>query len=243
LSVDKEGDVYLEDEAVPWANLEAKLKAAARREPGRRVVLRGDKDANYTDVRRLYRAAQQVGFPGVSLKVNHRLDEDGKRPAAAAAGALGEDGEPAVAMDVAAAPTKKGRAHPEMNVTPLVDVVLVLLITFMVLTAMMNDHFWVHVPQKETEQKQQQETPESDPDQEAPIVVTVNREGRIQINQDVFADREFPERLRRMLVARGERRIYFDATDGVPYARAVEVLDLARGGGAAHIAVVTEKLQ
>jgi biopolymer transport protein TolR len=85
LSVDKEGDVYLEDEAVPWANLEAKLKAAARREPGRRVVLRGDKDANYTDVRRLYRAAQQVGFPGVSLKVNHRLDEDGKRPAAAAA--------------------------------------------------------------------------------------------------------------------------------------------------------------
>ena len=38
---------------------------------------------------------------------------------------------------------KKGRARPEMNVTPLVDVVLVLLITFMVLTAMMNDHFWV----------------------------------------------------------------------------------------------------
>jgi biopolymer transport protein ExbD len=127
-----------------------------------------------------------------------------------------------------------------MNVTPLVDVVLVLLIIFMVLTAMMNDHFWVHVPEKD--QKDQQNTEETQSDDDAPIVVTVNKSGLIQINQDVYPDKDFPERLRRMLVARGERRIYFDAQDGVPYARAMQVLDLARGGGAAHIAVVTEKL-
>jgi biopolymer transport protein ExbD len=45
-----------------------------------------------------------------------------------------------------------------------------------------------------------------------------------------------------MLIARGDRRVYFDADDSVPFERAVEVMDLARGGGAAHIAVVTEKL-
>ena len=146
-------------------------------------------------------------------------------------------------MDLGAAPGgKKGRARPEMNVTPLVDVVLVLLITFMVLTAMMNDHFWVHVPEREKDQKDQQ-TEQQDPNEEAPIVVTVNANGHIQINQDVYPDKEFPERLKRMLVARGDRRIYFDAQDGVPYERAMQVLDLARGGGAAHIAVVTEKLQ
>jgi biopolymer transport protein ExbD len=75
LSVTKDGEVYLEDEDIPWKDLEGRLKEVARREPGRRVVLRGDKGAQYAQVRRLYRVAQQVGFPGVSLKVNHHLEE------------------------------------------------------------------------------------------------------------------------------------------------------------------------
>jgi biopolymer transport protein ExbD len=144
-------------------------------------------------------------------------------------------------MDVQASrgKNKKGRAHPEMNVTPLVDVVLVLLIIFMVLTSVLNENFWLHVPEKD---KKAELEPPPTSDDEQPIVVTVNQQGRVQINQDVYPDGEFPERLKRMLVARGDRRIYFDAEDGVPFERAVEVMDLARGGGAAHIAVVTEKL-
>ncbi|MDX2023442.1 MAG: biopolymer transporter ExbD [Deltaproteobacteria bacterium] len=135
---------------------------------------------------------------------------------------------------------KKGRAkhRPEMNVTPLVDVVLVLLIIFMVLTAALNEHFWLNVPEKNKD-----DVVEQDDDAEQPIVVSVNAQGRIQINRDVYPDNEFAARLRRMLVARGDRRVYFDAQDRVPFARAVQVLDLARGGGAAHIAVVTEKLE
>ncbi len=144
-----------------------------------------------------------------------------------------------MAFDVGAKPGKKGRATPEMNVTPLVDVVLVLLIIFMVLTAAMNETFWVHVPEKD--KKQEQEPEVVDPN-DVPIVVSVNPQGRIQINQDVYSDKDFPEHLRRMLVARGERRIYFDAQRGVPFDRAMQVMDLARGGGAAHIAVATEKL-
>jgi biopolymer transport protein ExbD len=45
-----------------------------------------------------------------------------------------------------------------------------------------------------------------------------------------------------MLVARGDRRIYFDADNGAPFERAVEALDLARGAGAAHIAISSEPL-
>jgi biopolymer transport protein ExbD/biopolymer transport protein TolR len=142
-------------------------------------------------------------------------------------------------FDVGAQTGKKGSARPEMNVTPLVDVVLVLLIVFMVLTASMNESFWVHVPEKD--QKQQEEPEEDDPDK-GPIVVSVNARGQVQINQDVYVDSEFPERLKRMLVARGERRIYFDAERGVPFERAMQILDRARGAGAAHIAVATEKL-
>jgi biopolymer transport protein ExbD len=126
-----------------------------------------------------------------------------------------------------------------MNVTPLVDVVLVLLIIFMVLTAVLNDHFWVNVPEKDRKEEKIEE-PGSEAD--APLVVTVNGRGRIQINRDEYPDEGFGETLKRMLVARGDRKIYFDAHDGVPFARAVQVMDLARGGGAAHVAVLTEKL-
>jgi len=145
-----------------------------------------------------------------------------------------------MAFDVGSHSGKKGQARPEMNVTPLVDVVLVLLIIFMVLTASMDETFWVHVPEKEN--KQQEEPEEEDDPNKGPIVVSVNRRGQIQINQDAYSDTEFPERLRRMLVARGERRIYFDAERGVPFERAMQVLDRARGAGAAHIAVATEAL-
>jgi len=145
-----------------------------------------------------------------------------------------------MAFDVGGSQTgKKGFGRPEMNVTPLVDVVLVLLIVFMVLTAAMNETFWVHVPEKD---QKQEETPEEDDPDKAPIVVSVNARGRIQINQDVYSDADFGDRLRRMLVARGERRIYFDAERGVSFERAMQVLDHARGAGAAHIAVATEKL-
>lgn len=142
-------------------------------------------------------------------------------------------------IEVAHKGAKKGRAkhRPEMNVTPLVDVVLVLLIIFMVLTAALSEHFWINVPEKATEDEAEESN-----DAEQPIVVSVNEKGHIQINRDVYPDAEFPARLKRMLVARGDRRVYFDAQDRVPFARAVQVLDLARGGGAAAIAVVTEKL-
>ena len=147
-----------------------------------------------------------------------------------------------MAMDIQAPgkKNKKGQARPEMNVTPLVDVVLVLLIIFMVLTSAMSEHFWLHVPEKD--KQAELEPPPPLAENEQPIVVIVNKAGQAQINQDAFPDAEFPERLKRMLIARGDRRIYFDAEDNVPFERAVEVMDLARGGGAAHIAVMTEKL-
>jgi biopolymer transport protein ExbD/biopolymer transport protein TolR len=137
---------------------------------------------------------------------------------------------------------KKGQHRPEMNVTPLVDVVLVLLIIFMVLTASQNDMFWVHVPEDDKKEEQPPDDPEETDPNKLPLVVSVNAQGRIKINQDVYADREFPERLRRMLVARGDRRIYFDAERGVAFERVMAVMDAARGAGAAHIAVVTEQL-
>lgn len=139
-------------------------------------------------------------------------------------------------MNVGAAGGKKGKATPEMNVTPLVDVVLVLLIIFMVIMPLMPAHFWVHVPDK----SDSEDLTPPDPSEKQPLVITVNPEGQFQINKEIVPDEEFAEKLRRVLIARGERKVFFDAADKAPYSRAVRALDLARVGGAAHIAVLTE---
>jgi len=140
-------------------------------------------------------------------------------------------------MDVGAHDGKKGKATPEMNVTPLVDVVLVLLIIFMVIAPALKSTFWVRVPERANPNEP---APPPDPNQQQPIVVSVRRDGHIRINREVVSDAQFPGKLRRVLAARGERKVFFDAADNAQFGRAVEVLDLARRGGAAHIAVLTE---
>jgi biopolymer transport protein TolR len=79
LSVTEKGEAYLEDEAIAAPQLEARLRAASRREPQRKLVLKGDVGLAYGHARRIYRVVQQVGFPGVSLRVNHRKTETASR--------------------------------------------------------------------------------------------------------------------------------------------------------------------
>ncbi len=129
------------------------------------------------------------------------------------------------------------RVRPTMNVTPLVDVVLVLLIIFMVMTPLMTRVLSVHVP---TPSKASE--PEPDPDDDPQVVLTVDADGLIHLNQEEIADRDLPDKLRRVFAARGDQTLFFDADDGAPYGRAVEVLDLARGTGLATIAVLTESI-
>jgi biopolymer transport protein ExbD/biopolymer transport protein TolR len=133
---------------------------------------------------------------------------------------------------------KPGRAQPNMNVTPLVDVVLVLLIIFMVITPLLAKQFWVHLPNKIENDK-----PPDPSEKDKPIVVTVTKAGEIKINREVVESGEFSNKLKRVLAAREQRTIFFDADDDAEFGKAVEVLDLARAGGSATIAVMTEPLK
>ena len=75
LSVTRDHKLYFEETPVDRAQLAARLKSAIRAQPGRRVVIRADKAAEYVQVREVYKIAQQSGFPGVSLRVNRRQDD------------------------------------------------------------------------------------------------------------------------------------------------------------------------
>lgn len=130
---------------------------------------------------------------------------------------------------------RRGRATPSMNVTPLVDVVLVLLIIFMVITPMLSKQFSIKVPQKSDAAAPPSDTP---PDV---LVVTVTAANAIEINKQPVTREAFAERLAGALAMRTDRTVFFDAADTVPYEFAASLMDEARGKGAANIAVLTNE--
>jgi biopolymer transport protein ExbD/biopolymer transport protein TolR len=129
--------------------------------------------------------------------------------------------------------------QPSMNVTPLVDVVLVLLIIFMVITPLLTKKFWVHTPKQEKEEIKKEELSK---DAEPPLVIYVGADRKITVNGTEVGFAELPERLRRMFAARDDHILFFDAHDDAEYGYTVEVMDHAREGGAVTIATLSTGL-
>jgi biopolymer transport protein ExbD/biopolymer transport protein TolR len=128
---------------------------------------------------------------------------------------------------------------PQMNVTPLVDVVLVLLIIFMVITPLLAKTFWIHTPKQEKEEVEAQELQQ---DPTPPLVLRVGGDRALQLNGTTVGFDELPERLRRIFAARTDHVVFFDADDDAAYGFVVQVMDQAREGGAVTIAALTEPL-
>jgi biopolymer transport protein ExbD len=131
----------------------------------------------------------------------------------------------------------KNRVSPQMNVTPLVDVVLVLLIIFMVVTPLLTKKMVLHVPKKD--KVENEPPPPPNPDAPKPVVLTYDRDGTIRINAQAVTRQELSQKITRVLAPRGDQLVFFDAQNDAAYGEAVEVMDLAREGGAV-IAVLTE---
>jgi biopolymer transport protein ExbD/biopolymer transport protein TolR len=144
-----------------------------------------------------------------------------------------------VAVNLESGGRKKG-VTPEMNVTPLVDVVLVLLIIFMVITPLLTKHFWLHTPRQEKEEVEKEELAK---DPMPPLVLHVAADRTISVNGATVTIEELPERLKRMFAAREDHILFFDAADAVEYGYTVEVMDRAREGGAVTIAALTTALE
>lgn len=126
-------------------------------------------------------------------------------------------------------------ATPNVNVTPLVDVALVILIIFMVVTPLMTKTFWLNLPKQEAKN-----TPPAPPPKVPPLVMTVDAKGGVQVNKVPLKRSDIKQRLPRMLASQTSKVLYFDAHDSLPYGEAVKVMDLARAGGARSIAMLTK---
>ncbi len=133
--------------------------------------------------------------------------------------------------------SKPKQIVPQMNVTPLVDVVLVLLIIFMVVTPLLTKQAWMNVPPAP-----KTDVTDAPADGPPPIVVTVDVTGNIRINAEAVDRAQLVGVVQGMLNARADKVVFFDAASETPYEKAVEVLDLLKGGGMETIAVLADAL-
>jgi biopolymer transport protein TolR len=135
-----------------------------------------------------------------------------------------------MAMDVGG---KSKGPKSDINVTPLIDVVLVLLIIFMVLTPSMLKNIPMMVPDKSEEN-----TPEMPTDSAIMVEYTAKRE--LTVNAESVSVETLATKLAERLKQRRQKVVFFKAEDKAPYGEVVRLLDIARGSGAETLAIVTE---
>ena len=128
----------------------------------------------------------------------------------------------------------RARAMSQINVTPFVDVMLVLLIIFMVTAPMLETGVEVNLPEV-ADAPGLEETKE-------PIVVTINRNGAIFVGKSQVND---PEKLtpviREMLARNKERAVFLEADKGVAYGQVVPVLAALRKTGVTRLGMVSQE--
>jgi biopolymer transport protein TolR len=121
----------------------------------------------------------------------------------------------------------------DINVTPLVDVMLVLLIIFMIAAPMLHQGIEVALPRAEAQNLPLRV--------EDPIVLSIDREGRIYIREALIPTEELVDRLKPQVEARPGETVFLKGDRDVPYGQVIDVLDTLRQGGIQNVGMVTER--
>jgi biopolymer transport protein TolR len=125
----------------------------------------------------------------------------------------------------------------EINVTPFVDVMLVLLVIFMVTTPILYQGVDVNLPKTESR-------PMPSLDRERKVVVTLNASGEIFIEKERYSPDQLRIEIRKLLAERGknlaEEDVFLRADTSVPYGTVVEVMSEIRNAGVEKIGLITE---
>ena len=130
-------------------------------------------------------------------------------------------------------PNKERTVLSEINVTPFVDVMLVLLVIFMVTAPLMQSGVEVDIP--ETESKQAIETKESD------IVLTINSKSEIFINKTKIGLKTLKSKLQEIYKGKRKKEIYLRADKTIPYGFIVKVMAIAKNSGIDSMGMITEQ--
>lgn len=128
-----------------------------------------------------------------------------------------------------------GGAMSEINVTPMIDVILVLLIIFMVMVPTVQMGYLVNVPPKTESDAPALPNPNQ-------IIMRYDKNGNIFINKQPISESEFPQKLRDTLKGNTGKMVFFAGDPEASYLETVNFLDLARSAGAENIGLITEDI-
>jgi biopolymer transport protein ExbD len=131
---------------------------------------------------------------------------------------------------------KKGGPMADINVTPMADIMIVLLIIFMVITPMLQKGVDVKLPQA-VNSKERKDEPKS-------IVVAVKRDSTTYLGTQKLDDQNQLQALvreRLQDLPEGSRMIYLKADDQLPYSEVMKVMDLCREAGVEEVALIAER--
>jgi biopolymer transport protein ExbD/biopolymer transport protein TolR len=135
---------------------------------------------------------------------------------------------------------EKIKAHPvtsEINVIPLADVMLVMLIIFMVVTPMLSKGVSVDLVMTRNPIAMQEA------DREDAVLVGVTRDGKVFLGSTPTTPEELPQKVVDLLATQLDKTVYLKADARAMYRRVVEVVDNVRSAGVDNIGLITERIE
>ena len=132
----------------------------------------------------------------------------------------------------------EGGAMAEMNVVPLIDILLVLIIIFMVITPLNSRGLEALVPQPTPPNQKQDPALEN-----LTVVVTVTANGKLKINQDDITWEGLGPRIEQIFKERAQKVAFIKGDDAVLFAEVARAIDIMRSSGVDSVGLYTPKLE
>jgi len=131
-----------------------------------------------------------------------------------------------------------GGIRPDINVTPLIDVLLVLLIIFMVITPLTPHGLNTLVPQPPPPNQ-----PPPPPNQDPNVVIEVMKDQSLQINSQPVAEKDLTARLEDIFKTRATKVVFVKGDPDVDYRYVAQAIDDAKGAGLDKVGIMTPKVE
>lgn len=125
----------------------------------------------------------------------------------------------------------------DINVTPMVDVMLVMLIIFMVITPMLSKGVSVDLVKTKNPIAMQ------NADKEDAVVVAVTRDGRTYLGSNIMPPDQLPQKVKDLLTNKLDKTVYVKSDARARYERVVEVIDNLRAAGVDQLGLLTEQIK